>query len=69
MAPPDLQRALAYLRGPALDNHVVDVVLAPGEMLIFRNDRVSHRGRPYRNGARPRRLTRSMYSTAPRQEK
>ncbi|MET9611731.1 hypothetical protein [Kitasatospora indigofera] len=36
---------LAYLRGLAVDSHVVDVVLASGAMLIFRNDRVSHRGR------------------------
>ncbi|MCX5009143.1 TauD/TfdA family dioxygenase [Streptomyces sp. NBC_00638] len=63
---PDLQRALDYLRGPARETHRVQVRLAPGEMLIFRNDRVSHRGCTYQNGAHPRRLTRSMYSSAPR---
>ncbi|MEW2472028.1 TauD/TfdA family dioxygenase [Streptomyces sp. NPDC046994] len=63
---PELQRALDYLRGPALETHRVQVRLAPGEMLIFRNDRVSHRGCAYQNGVHPRRLTRSMYSSAPR---
>ncbi|WP_405361768.1 TauD/TfdA family dioxygenase [Kitasatospora sp. NBC_00085] len=60
-----LQRALDYLRGPALEAHSARIRLAPGEMLIFRNDRVSHRGCAYRNGDRPRRFTRSMYSGAP----
>ncbi|GGU44744.1 TauD/TfdA family dioxygenase [Streptomyces violascens] len=62
---PDLQRALDYLRGPALETHRVQVRLEPGDMLIFRNDRVSHRGCVYQNGVHPRRLTRSMYSSAP----
>jgi hypothetical protein len=62
----DLQRALDYLRGPAIETHRVQLRLEPGEMLIFRNDRVSHRGCAYQNGAHPRRLTRSMYSSAPR---
>ncbi|MDQ1052010.1 TauD/TfdA family dioxygenase [Streptomyces sp. V4I2] len=64
---PDLQRALDYLRGPALETHRVQVRLAPGDMLIFRNDRLSHRGCAYQNGVHPRRLTRSMYRSAPRQ--
>ncbi|MEU0390505.1 TauD/TfdA family dioxygenase [Streptomyces chartreusis] len=63
---PDLQRALDYLRGPALEKHRVSVRLAPGEMLIFRNDRVSHRGCGYQNGVQPRQLTRSMYADRPR---
>jgi hypothetical protein len=62
---PDLQRALDYLRGPAAEKHRVKVRLAPGEMLIFRNDRVAHRGCGYTNGEQPRRLTRSMYGAAP----
>ncbi|MBV6695705.1 TauD/TfdA family dioxygenase [Kitasatospora aureofaciens] len=62
---PALQRALDYLRGPAREAYSARVRLAPGEMLIFRNDRVSHRGCAYQNGVRPRRLTRSMYSGAP----
>ncbi|MEU8924649.1 TauD/TfdA family dioxygenase [Kitasatospora sp. NPDC048545] len=62
---PALQRALDYLRGPALDAHRVRIRLEPGDMLVFRNDRVSHRGCAYQNGVRPRRLTRSMYSSAP----
>ncbi|WP_128381297.1 TauD/TfdA family dioxygenase [Streptomyces cavernae] len=62
---PALQKALDYLRGPALENHRVQIRLEPGDMLIFRNDRVSHRGLGHQNGSQPRRLTRSMYSSAP----
>ncbi|GGV83077.1 hypothetical protein GCM10010228_58820 [Streptomyces massasporeus] len=47
---PDLQRALDYHRGPAAERHRVKVRLTPGEMLIFRNDRLAHRGRGCTNG-------------------
>ncbi|WP_194858792.1 TauD/TfdA family dioxygenase [Streptomyces sp. SUK 48] len=62
---PALERALDYMRGPATEAHSARIRLEPGEMLIFRNDLVSHRGCAYRNGPRPRRLTRSMYSGVP----
>ncbi|MFJ4700592.1 TauD/TfdA family dioxygenase [Streptomyces sp. NPDC088768] len=62
-----LDTALQHFRGPGLDTHRVRIRLSPGDMLIFRNDRLSHRGCPYQNGAEPRRLTRSMYSERPRQ--
>jgi hypothetical protein len=62
---PLLRKALAYMRGPAREKHCTKVRLAPGEMLIFRNDRLAHRGCAYLNGTQPRRLTRSMYDSAP----
>jgi hypothetical protein len=62
---PLLRKALDYMRGSALEKHCTKVRLAPGEMLIFRNDRLAHRGCSYLNGLRPRQLTRSMYDSAP----
>nr|BAJ19044.1 putative non-heme oxygenase [Streptomyces sp. SANK 62799] len=65
--PGGLGRALAFLRS-ASDNprYRLAVRLAPGEALIFRNDRLSHGRRPYEDRPKARRhLVRALYAKVP----
>ncbi|MEU5212387.1 TauD/TfdA family dioxygenase [Streptomyces sp. NPDC020742] len=65
--PGGLRRALAFLR-TASDNprYRLAISLAPGEALIFRNDRLSHGRRPYEDRPDARRhLVRALYAKVP----
>ncbi|MFE0177181.1 TauD/TfdA family dioxygenase [Streptomyces sp. NPDC059002] len=65
--PGGLHRALAFLRA-ASDNprYRLAVRLAPGEALIFRNDRLSHGRHPYKDRPNARRhLVRALYANVP----
>ncbi|MFI5774830.1 TauD/TfdA family dioxygenase [Streptomyces sp. NPDC051658] len=62
----DLERGLRFIRSAQESSEYVEQIhLKPGEVLIFRNDRVAHRGMKYSNGERSRHITRSMYLNAP----
>lgn len=65
--PGGLHRALAFLRA-ASDNprYRLALRLAPGETLIFRNDRLSHGRQPYEDQPNARRhLVRVLYANVP----
>lgn len=65
--PGGLHRALAFLRA-ATDNprYRLAVRLAPGQALVFRNDRLSHGRQPYEDRPDARRhLVRALYGNAP----
>lgn len=66
-APGALHRALAFLRA-ASDNprYRLAIRLAPGQALIFRNDRLSHGRQPYEDDPNARRhLVRALYANVP----
>ncbi|MEV5685867.1 MULTISPECIES: TauD/TfdA family dioxygenase [unclassified Streptomyces] len=65
-----LARGLEFLREAAQEpRYRTTVRLAPGEALIFRNDRVSHGRTAYQDSPRyPRLLVRAVYGRPPRPE-
>ncbi|MFE3579879.1 TauD/TfdA family dioxygenase [Streptomyces vinaceus] len=62
-----LNRALAFLRAASEDARFrLAVRLAPGQALVFRNDRLSHGRQPYEDDPdAPRHLVRALYAAAP----
>ncbi|GAA3783635.1 hypothetical protein GCM10022403_017860 [Streptomyces coacervatus] len=65
--PGGLRRALAFLRAASNNpRYRLAVRLAPGQALIFRNDRLSHGRQPYEDKPDARRhLVRALYASAP----
>lgn len=66
-APGDLDRALDFLRkATEQDQYRIAVRLAPGETLLFRNDRLAHDRTPYEDDPEsPRLLVRALYRRSP----
>nr|AKC92631.1 2-oxoglutarate:UMP dioxygenase [Amycolatopsis sp. SANK 60206] len=66
--PGGLRRALDFLRTATDDpRYRLAVRLAPGQALVFRNDRLSHGRQPYEDKPDARRhLVRALYAEAPR---
>ncbi|MEY8042323.1 TauD/TfdA family dioxygenase [Saccharopolyspora cebuensis] len=65
--PGGLHRALDFLRATSDDpRYRLAIRLAPGEALVFRNDRLSHGRQPYEDKPNaPRHLIRALYANVP----